>query len=108
MSGSLGCAECGETYPIVRGVPRMNREMEHLERTAQTFTYEWKAHHAGKLESNTLFGLTLEQDWSYFLEATGLEEPDLEGMLILDAGCGSARPTRQMAEHGARAVVGVD
>ena len=108
MSGSLWCAECSETYPIIRGVPRMNREMERLERTAQTFTYEWKAHHAGKLESNTLFGLTLEQDWRYFLEATGLEDRDLEGMLILDAGCGSARPTRQMAEHGARAVVGVD
>jgi SAM-dependent methyltransferase/uncharacterized protein YbaR (Trm112 family) len=109
MTGTLACAGCGVRYPIVRGVPRMNAAMEGLERVAQTFSYEWAAHHAGKLEEEeTLWGLTLEEDWSYFLEGTGLGERDLEGKVVLDAGCGSGRLTRQMAEHGADTVIGVD
>lgn len=86
----------------------MNVEMAGLERVAQTFSFEWKAHHQGELEEHTLFGNTLEEDWAYFREATGLDDDDLVGLSVLDAGCGSGRPTRQMAEHGAGTVVGVD
>jgi SAM-dependent methyltransferase len=86
----------------------MNESMQGLENVARTFGYEWKAHHAGELEDATLFGRTLEQDWQYFLEATGLTEADLRGATVLDAGCGSGRLTRQIAEHGARIVIGVD
>jgi len=82
--------------------------MEGLERVAHSFSFEWKAHHEGKLEDDTLFGNTLEQDWAYFEEATGLDDDSLGGLTVLDAGCGSGRPTRQMAEHGAGIVVGVD
>jgi SAM-dependent methyltransferase/uncharacterized protein YbaR (Trm112 family) len=108
VSGSLSCAGCGREYPIVRGVPRMNRSMEGLVQVARTFSYEWKSHHAGQLETDTLFGLTLDEDWQYFLDATRLTEQDLAGAIVLDAGCGSGRPTRQIAEHGAEAVIGVD
>lgn len=108
VSGSLSCSACRHHYAIVRGVPRMNVAMKGLERVAQTFGFEWKAHHGGRLEDDTLFGQTLDQDWAYFLEATGLDDDRLQGMIVLDAGCGSGRPTRQMAEHGAATVVGVD
>lgn len=109
MTGRLVCTGCGAVYPIVHGVPRMNAAMEGLERVAQTFSYEWKAHHEGRLEDDeTLWGLTPEEDWAYFLEATGLRDEDLKRMLVLDAGCGSARLTRQIAEHGAQTVIGVD
>jgi SAM-dependent methyltransferase/uncharacterized protein YbaR (Trm112 family) len=109
MSGTLVCVGCEARYPVVRGVPRMNVSMGGLERVAQTFSYEWKAHHEGKLEDEeTLWGLTPEEDWAYFLEATGLEESDLEGKLVLDGGCGSGKLTRQIAEHGAEVVIGVD
>jgi SAM-dependent methyltransferase len=87
----------------------MNVRMEDLERVAQTFSYEWHAHHEGKLEKEqTLWGLTPEQDWSYFLEATGLSDEQVDGLVVLDAGCGSARLTRQIGEHGAKAVIGID
>jgi SAM-dependent methyltransferase/uncharacterized protein YbaR (Trm112 family) len=108
MTGHLACVGCRATYPIVRGVPRMNVSLEGLERVAQTFSFEWNAHHAGELEDDTLFGLSLEQDWRYFLEATGLSDQELEGKVVLDAGCGSGRLTRQIGEHGAKAVIGVD
>jgi SAM-dependent methyltransferase/uncharacterized protein YbaR (Trm112 family) len=107
ITGTLTCRECRESHAITGGVPRMNLGMAGLERTAATFSYEWKAHHEGRLEEDTLFGLTLEQDWQYFLEATGVNEDELDGMLVLDAGCGSGRPTRQIAERGAT-VIGVD
>ena len=106
MSGTLTCPSCRKQYAIRGGVPRMNVAMEGLERVAQTFSFEWKAHHEGRLEDDTLFGNTLDEDWAYFREATGLD--DLRGLTVLDAGCGSGRPTRQMAEHGASTVVGVD
>jgi SAM-dependent methyltransferase/uncharacterized protein YbaR (Trm112 family) len=109
MTGVLTCSGCTAAYPVLRGVPRMNAAMTGLERVAQTFSYEWNAHHSGKLEhEETLWGLTAEQDWSYFLEATRLRSDDLEGKVIVDAGCGSGRLTRQMGERGPAAVIGVD
>jgi SAM-dependent methyltransferase/uncharacterized protein YbaR (Trm112 family) len=109
MAGVLECAACEAVYSVERGVPRMNVRMEGLERVAQTFSYEWKAHHEGRLENDdTLWGLTAAEDWSYFVEATGLKDAELEGAVVLDAGCGSGRLTRQIGEHGAAAVIGVD
>jgi SAM-dependent methyltransferase len=108
MTGTLTCTGCERSFPVLRGVPRMNRAMDKMERVAETFGYEWKAHHEGRLEDETLFGRTLEQDWRYFQEATGLYDGDVNGKVVLDAGCGSGRPTRQIGEHGAAAVIGVD
>ena len=109
MTGTLLCKGCAYVYPVVRGVPRMNAGMEGLERVAQTFSFEWGAHHAGKLEeSGTLWGLTLDDDWAYSKEATCLNNEELEGKIVLDAGCGSGRLTRQISEHGAATVIGVD
>ena len=108
LEGTLTCSRCGDLYPVERGVPRLNRSMESLKRVAQTFGYEWKAHHAGELEDDTLFGRTLDEDWGYFLQATKVTESELVGKVVLDAGCGSGRLTRQIAEHGAGVVIGVD
>jgi SAM-dependent methyltransferase/uncharacterized protein YbaR (Trm112 family) len=109
MTGRVACTGCSAVYPVVRGVPRMNVNMAGLQKVQETFSYEWNAHHAGDLEeSDTLWGLTLEEDWSYFCEATRLRSEELDGMVVLDAGCGSGRLTRQMAEHGAGTVIGVD
>jgi SAM-dependent methyltransferase len=86
----------------------MNVAMDGLERVAQTFSFEWKIHHDGELEEDTLFGNSLEEDWAYFRKATGLADDEVLGLTVLDAGCGSGRPTRQVAEHGAGVVIGVD
>jgi SAM-dependent methyltransferase len=108
MSGKLACTGCKAVFAILRGVPRMNTEMDRLERVAKTFSYEWKAHHRGELEDETLFGRTLEEDWERFLRDMAITEADVQGAVVLDGGCGSGRPTRQIAEHGASVVIGVD
>jgi SAM-dependent methyltransferase len=43
-----------------------------------------------------------------FLEETDIGEQGVADLLVLDAGCGPARLTRQIAQHGARTVVGLD
>src|SRR5690349_12193699 len=104
MTGVLRCRECGATYSVRIGVPRMNRVMDGLGGVARAFSYEWRAHHAGTLERATLFGRTEEEDWELFRAGTTLEDADLRGATVLDAGCGSARLSRQMADHAAQVI----
>src|SRR5689334_23285199 len=88
ISGTLACGECGHAYPVLRGVPRLNERNEGLEQVQRAFSFEWKAHHEGKMESETVFGRTASQEWEYFEEATGLDDKRLAGKVVLDAGCG--------------------
>jgi 2-polyprenyl-3-methyl-5-hydroxy-6-metoxy-1,4-benzoquinol methylase len=106
--GTLRCERCDRRYPVRRGVPRLNRSMEGLEEIAASFTHEWKAHHAGELEEDTVFGRSPEEDWRHFVDGTGVSVEQLRGKRVLDAGCGSGRLTRQIAERGAGFVVGSD
>jgi SAM-dependent methyltransferase len=89
-------------------VPRLNEEMQGLDRVAETFAFEWKAHHEGRLEQETVFGLTPAEDWAYFVEASGFDDERMSGARVLDAGCGSGSLTRQMGEHGAAIAIGMD
>jgi SAM-dependent methyltransferase len=108
ITGTLDCAGCDASFPVTAGIPRLNASMEGLENVARTFGYEWKVHHAGQLEDDTLYGHTLEEDWKYFLDTLMVPESRVGGSTVLDAGCGSGRFTRQIAEHGAAVVLGVD
>ena len=108
VSGTLSCEECDARFPILAGIPRMNMAMDGLQRVAEAFGYEWKAHHQGQFESNTLYGKTMDQDWRHFLDALKVPESQVTGAVALDAGCGSGRFTRQIAQHGATAVIGMD
>jgi SAM-dependent methyltransferase/uncharacterized protein YbaR (Trm112 family) len=107
-SGTLRCTGCRREFPIVRGVPRMNDTMDGLASVAESFGFEWKAHHAGAFESATLFGRTLDEDWEYFCAGLGVVDEHVHGAVALDAGCGSGRLTRQIGAHGASLVIGMD
>jgi SAM-dependent methyltransferase len=104
----LRCEACDSEFAVRGGIPRMNRAMNGLEEVAQSFSYEWSAHHAGELEKETLFGRTPAEDWAHFTYGTRVTDDELAGMRVLDAGCGAGRLTLQIAEHGAGMVVGVD
>jgi len=108
LGGMLTCTACATRFEIRRGVPRLNAEMNGLERVAQSFTFEWRAHLDGRLEEDAVFGRSNDDEWSYFAEATGVGESDLDDAVVLDAGCGPAQVTRLIAEHGARVAIGMD
>ena len=108
FSGVLACVGCAAQYQILHGVPRLNAAMGGLEEVAQTFGFEWKAHLEGQLEHDTIFGRTDEDEWEYFKEGTGLGDHDLEGTVVLDAGCGPAQVMRLISQHGAHVAIGMD
>ena len=60
------------------------------------------------LQWNRFRILRPEEDRATFRNRTGLDEADLAGALVLDAGCGMGRYLRVAAEAGARLVVGLD
>jgi SAM-dependent methyltransferase len=86
----------------------MNRDLEGLEQVAGAFDLQWKLQSSGALESETLYGWTEEQDWTLFRAALDVRDADLDGAMVLDAGCGTASFTRQIAGHGAAFAIGVD
>src|SRR5207302_7956820 len=99
---------CRADYAVRGGVPRLNEMMSGLERVAETFSFEWKAHHHGELEDETVFGRSRDEEWSYCQGATGFGEGDLRDAIVLDAGCGPGHVARYVAEHGAALAIGMD
>lgn len=107
---TVRCSSCNSTYEIRNGIPRLNEALKEHQLTtiAETFGYEWKAHHRGEFESQTLFGRTRDEDWAMVKEGMRITDSDVEGAIVLDAGCGSGRFAQLFADHGAAFVVGVD
>jgi uncharacterized protein YbaR (Trm112 family)/2-polyprenyl-3-methyl-5-hydroxy-6-metoxy-1,4-benzoquinol methylase len=126
-SGVLTCPDCRRAYPIVDGIPRMlpdswqehsgrlafdagvgsaarpaaEREIREF-RAAQadiraSFGFEWLRYRVTEFPENARF----------FRDSTGLTRADLEGRLVLDAGCGMGRFAEVAAGLGAE-VVGLD
>ncbi len=126
-SGVLRCRRCAALYPIVGGIPRMlpdsaeeysdfldrfpvpqdmrrGADLKQLSRfhaahdaTRSAFTFEWLRYQVTDFDENLRF----------FEEATGLGRPQLNGRLVLEAGCGMGRFMEVAASHGAT-VVGLD
>jgi SAM-dependent methyltransferase/uncharacterized protein YbaR (Trm112 family) len=108
MSGSLRCCPCSHAYPIVDGVPRMVVATQEPRGAAETFGFEWRKHGEKDMEGDTVFGRTQQEDLSYFLEATHMSPEEVNGAVILDAGCGSGQLTEGIGDMQARAVFGID
>lgn len=94
-------------YPIIRGVPRLLPPTSpehpsfaaHQQKTAESFAYEWNiVYQENDYE---------KQNFLHFLHPF-VCEPDLSDKILLDAGCGSGRFTKQAALCGARLVIGSD
>lgn len=105
---TLECARCPESFPIVRGIPRMvtsavrralagdddgdsvmdPRQVE----TARSFGFEWER-----------FSEMYTEWEASFLEYVAPHRPEFfPGKLVLDAGCGSGRHAYWAARCGAR------
>jgi len=104
--GELVCAaECGR-YPIESGVPRLLPELvgrpaqngqDIQRRTGRSFGAQWDMYQYG----DTTWGVSVEERLQVVLHELGWKESDLEGKVIVDAGCGNGTLSHVLAEHGA-------
>lgn len=88
----LHCPACALDFPEVGGVPRFAGESY-----VASFGRQWNRYDVARDD----------EDEAVFALKTGVSPRDLDGLLVLDAGCGGGRYARVAGRHGAR-VVGVD
>lgn len=91
-TGTLRCAACDRSYPVLRGIPRFVDE----ENYTQSFAYQWTKFSKTQLDENLGIPLSAER----FSKETRWP-PVLSGDTILEAGSGMGRFTRCAAATGA-------
>jgi SAM-dependent methyltransferase len=94
---ALTCAE-GHRFPIVNGVPRFVGSELYV----GNFGFEWNRHRQTQLD-----GPGSDESERTFRKKTGFTPADLDGRLVLDAGCGMGRFSDVASRWGAT-VFGVD
>jgi SAM-dependent methyltransferase len=99
-TGTLQCADCGASFPIERGIPRLAPSELSTEqrRTAVAFGWSWQHFSEMTARSEEQF-----LDW-----IAPLGSPDFRDRLVLDAGCGIGRNAYFAAMYGARDVIAMD
>lgn len=98
-AGTLRCAGCAATYPIERGIARFVPP----ENYTTNFGVQWNAFRRTQLDSHS--GQPISRN--RFTAFTGWSEKELEGAMVLDAGCGAGRFAEVALSFGAR-VVAID
>lgn len=97
--GTLRCAPCASSYPIVRSIPRFVPTDAYV----KNFSYQWNVHRTTQVDS--LAGH--RESRRMFFVKTGLDESELKDKLVLDVGCGTGRFAEIAADCGAE-VIGID
>ena len=98
--GILTCNTCGESYPIVRYIPRF----VSMENYATNFGLQWNRFRQTQLDSYS--GHPISRD--RFVNETGVTSADsIYNKVILDAGCGAGRFAEIALSFGAQ-VVAID
>ena len=92
QEGTLNCASCDSSYPILRGIPRF----VSLTNYADGFSFQWNQHALTQHDDHSQS--TVSQD-RFFGETQWAR--DLCGETILEVGCGSGRFTAQALSTGA-------
>lgn len=97
--GSLSCAGCKASYPIVAGIPRF---VPH-ENYASSFGYQWNRFRLEQIDSANGTNLSAQR----LSSETGWTKDWMRGKWILDAGCGAGR-FLDVASQSEAEVVGMD
>ncbi|MBF0445709.1 MAG: class I SAM-dependent methyltransferase [Magnetococcales bacterium] len=93
---------------ILMGVPVLADKNVIDSDTAKSFGFEWGTHLEGKIEAESRFGYSIEQEIDYFFTATQESKESIKGKTILDGGCGPASLTAGIAKLGPKHMVGID
>ena len=99
IEGDLKCSQCGELYPITRGVPRFVPQDAY----AESFGYQWNWFRTVQLDSINESSESEEA----LKGATGWSDREFQGSRLLDAGVGAGRFADRASAKGAE-VFGVD
>lgn len=94
-SGTIECRACGQSYPVVRGLPRFVPASNY----AESFGFQWNRHARTQLDSYSGLPISHDRLWT----AIG-GKADLHGQKILEAGSGAGRFTEVLAASGADVV----
>jgi SAM-dependent methyltransferase len=106
-NGLLQCNNCQKSFPVVNKIPRMIVDLGDRTELAESWGFQWAQQAEGKLERNTYYGETEEEELNNFFNYLGITPEDLLGRTVLDAGCGCGRLTSALSSYGAE-VVGID
>jgi len=91
--GRLVCSACGSIYPVANYIPRF----VPAENYAGSFGYQWNRH--VQVQIDRFSNLNISKD--RFFSVTQWPE-DMQGQLILEAGCGAGRFTQVAISTGAQ------
>jgi SAM-dependent methyltransferase len=97
--GTLNCKNCRKAYPIIRSVPRFVTSDHYV----RNFSKQWTRF--SKTQLDTTFTSESRND---FVGKTSLDPKQLEGKLILEAGCGMGRFCEIVSKVEDAKVVGFD
>jgi 2-polyprenyl-3-methyl-5-hydroxy-6-metoxy-1,4-benzoquinol methylase len=92
----LVCVGKGHIYPIRNDIPRFVDQGNY----AESFGFQWKQFSQVQLDSYNGTGFSEER----FQLITGWNRSDLDGKLVLDAGCGAGRFSEIALKYGAQLV----
>ena len=104
--GQATCGSCEwKTEVLPNFISFLYNDAHYDKALAERYNHLFEQLEKGELGDNQYYyGKTAEQEFEEFLEETKLEEKDISGLRILDAGCGIARLTRILVEKGALAI----
>jgi 2-polyprenyl-3-methyl-5-hydroxy-6-metoxy-1,4-benzoquinol methylase len=104
--GTLQCATCEAEFPIRRGVPRFATSPEpEVESVMRTYGEQWAEF---RHRDGLIWHWSLEDRIKSFLFEIDASPHELEGTLVIDAGCGSGIVASQVATRYGAEVVGFD
>jgi len=104
---AITCQRCHKRFPVIRGIPHFATYLQDQAETASSFGFAWKAFWTGSFDKKSIFGLKTAETKRHVLSCFGIDERQLSGAKMLDAGTGSGRIP--MALRDARCVIyGVD
>jgi SAM-dependent methyltransferase/uncharacterized protein YbaR (Trm112 family) len=104
ITGALQCPGCGQSYPIIKGVPSfVAHPLEGVAcHTVEGFGYQWRIFNevalSGRMGSKELF--------IDFIKPVTPQH--FRGKIVLDVGCGVGRFCKTAADFGAEVVIGID
>ena len=97
--GSLDCADCSATYPIINYIPRFSVSTSY----ADSFGPQWRTFARSQLDTDRTKESAIRFD-----SEIGWQEADLSGKTVVEFGSGAGRFVDVVSKRGAKLVVGLD